>query len=147
MGFTRHHRQHSDFTQHEWSLIKEFTWTAILAFCKEYKTGITIEYVDDDRIHLNGQEEEAYETFEIHRKQGYKFCKTNREPYDTLVGAILLYMTRVNANKLVMRADGDNEDNVSEEWNEPFLLVSKILVSTPLHLEYDDMTGVRLKGE
>jgi len=53
---------------------------------------------EEDSFALNGSfvHDEDYETFELSRKAtDFDFCKTDRRPYDAVVGAILLRAVQI----------------------------------------------------
>lgn len=52
---------------------------------------LTVPYIDQDGISLNGCEDDAHETLMIDFNDlSWSFCKTNMKPYDKVVVAILI---------------------------------------------------------
>jgi hypothetical protein len=126
MGYTHYFTQTRNFTKTAWATIVEDVG-AIIAYATteagikladgDGKPGTDPAYTDND-ICLNGVGEEACETFYIDRirtkswsggKLGAHFCKTARAPYDTVVTAILCYLSSV-AGSHDVGSDGSGAD-------------------------------------
>ena len=79
----------------------------------------------------NAAVDESYETFHISRLvkkpvwlsefgedlknkyKGFRFCKTNRKPYDSSVVACLIFIHNIDKNNMKIRSDGKLTD-----WHE-----------------------------
>ena len=89
MGYTNYWYQHEDFTKDEWHKIKVFYHGLIL-------------------VHGGGAYLEA--DFEGDNP-AFNFCKTNRNPYDAIVWAVLSYAKYVKGDRnmfIVSNDDGDH---------------------------------------
>jgi len=113
MGYTHYWTQTRDFTQEEWSQIRE-DFEALLKDVQHVQgipladggrePGTSPEFTDGF-IAFNGVGNDSHETFTLHRKRlpkekwqssrGNDFCKTARKPYDLAVTAALCYLTTV----------------------------------------------------
>ena len=112
MGYTNYWHQHSDFTDIEWSQIKEE-----YDYIKEACAGIIIdESKKADQIVFNGnsKDNQDHETFVIKKiaktKKDYEeqdmsfnFCKTAMKPYDLAVWHMLCFINRVCPNFAISR--------------------------------------------
>ena len=112
MGYTNHWNQWEDFTDKEWSSIKNF-----LSFMIDPPNNypiISISAADTDVIQFNGDNRDTrlmHEDFVLHKcaspQERYQFCKTNRKPYDIVVWSLLMYCkTRISdKQKFLIRND------------------------------------------
>lgn len=111
MGYTHYWKQHRDFTDEEWADICAFANEVI------HKSGVAIAGWDGfgfpeitgETIDLNGTDEESLENFSLDRKvidYSTIFCKTARKPYDVVVVAILIYVSK-RCDCLDIWTDGD----------------------------------------
>jgi len=81
--------------------------------------------IDDTEVSLNGFDNERYETFAWYKKcpeakewwdTGKNtnwfsdFCKTNRNPYDVVVTALLIALKQAYGANIGVRSDGNAED-------------------------------------
>ena len=112
MGYTNYWHQHNDFTDTEWSQIKE-EYNYIQEVCE----GIIVdESKKTDGIIFNGKPEnnQDHETFVIKKiaktKKDYEeqdmsfnFCKTAMKPYDLAVWHMLCFINRVCPNFAISR--------------------------------------------
>lgn len=89
--------------------------------------------IDGDIVSLNGLEDDSHETLLIDRdpteesqrqvanmwtgKQiGFRFCKTNQKPYDSVVTAILFELNRLFPGKFTVSSDGDRGDEENPDF-------------------------------
>lgn len=115
MGYT-HYWDNPGFTDDEWTEARKFAKRIIAA------TDVPVQYEDDiptapeisdELIRFNGVGEAAHETFfiEKHPSRGFGFCKTAYKPYDEVVVAMLIMLSRVNS-RFTWSSDGDESDHV-----------------------------------
>jgi len=124
MGYT-HYWSHPEIPADVWARLAEDTRRLIsmahnagLAVAGRFGTGAP--EIDERAIALNGCKDfdEEYETFMLRPEAtDFDFCKTGRQPYDHLVGAILL-RAHVLAS-VDVRSDGDMS---GDDWAEAHLL-------------------------
>ena len=112
MGYTNYWNQWEDFTDKEWSSIKNF-----LSFMIDEPNNypiISITADDSDTIQFNGDNRDTrvmHEDFVLHKcaspQERFHFCKTNRKPYDIVVWSLLMYCkTRItDKTKFLIRND------------------------------------------
>ena len=104
MGYTNYWHQHNDFTDTEWSQIKQ-EYEYIKEACENI---IVDETKKTDEIVFNGSPEndQDHETFILNKntktKKDYKeqdlsfnFCKTAMKPYDLAVWHLLCFVQRI----------------------------------------------------
>ena len=124
MGYTNYHYQKESFTDGEWQNIQRYKKKIIQHF--NY-IEIEEDTSDDDTISLNGVGENSHETFIISKEKreldswekkdswivenykengAFRFCKTNRKPYDKIVWNILLVAYESAPHKI--RIENDN---------------------------------------
>lgn len=111
MGYSHYYHQKRDYTQEEWKQLQADVST-LLKYV-EHRAGILIRNwngsdkatISRDVINFNGAGDDSCENFIIERERktcehtgqkGYHYCKTNRKPYDTVVTALLCYLTSVS---------------------------------------------------
>ena len=115
MGYT-HYWDNPGFTNDEWSEAQKYAKRIVGA------TYVPIQFEDDiaaapqidnDVIRFNGVGGAAHETFfvEKHPNRGFGFCKTAYKPYDEVVVAMLIMLSRVNP-RFTWSSDGDDSDHV-----------------------------------
>ena len=118
MGYTNYWYQHEDFTDEEWHKIQVFFHGLKMvygggAYLKADHI-INDETSSDSHVRFNGTKGQDYETFELKKSCIYddhnvtfNFCKTNRNPYDGIVWALLSYARYVKGDrsKFVVRND------------------------------------------
>lgn len=73
-----------------------------------------------EEIRFNGTDDESCETFAIVNGDNSNFCKTNREPYDIVVAAVLKRVSELNKNFTASSDGGNEEDAVSELYTSIF---------------------------
>ena len=93
MGYTNYWHQHNDFTDTEWSQIKQ-EYEYIKEACE---TIIVDQSENKDEIIFNGMAIKGldHETFYINKKndrESFNFCKTARKPYDLAVWHLLYFI-------------------------------------------------------
>ena len=102
MGYTNYWHQHNDFTDMEWSQIKQ-EYEYIKEACENI---IVDETKKTDEIVFNGKGSLSHETFVLKKdaktKKDYKeqdlsfnYCKTAMKPYDLAVGHLLCFVQRI----------------------------------------------------
>jgi len=65
----------------------------------------------EDRIMFNGRGEDGYETMAIKRTVAdFYFCKTNRNPYDAVCVAVLIFMETCFRTQFSWNSDGDHDE-------------------------------------
>ena len=115
MGYT-HYWDNPGFTDDEWTEARKFAKRIVA------KTVVPIQYEDDiaaapeisdTTIRFNGVGGAAHETFHVERypSRSFNFCKTAYKPYDSVVVAMLIMLTRVNP-RFTWSSDGDDSDHV-----------------------------------
>ncbi len=128
MGYTHYFTQTKNFTKDEWAVIAEDV-TTLLGYI-QHKCEVplaswdgelgTKPEIDGSVINFNGVGDHACENFMVARvrtkdewggKLGSSFCKTNDEPYDLAVTALLCYLSSVAGN-FVVGSDGKGENFV-----------------------------------
>jgi len=116
MGYSNTWNQHENFSEEEWAKIKLFYHGLKLV----HGGGALIEadHIIDDQtesgshIKFNGTNGQDYETFTLKQyativspettrfgDPTFNFCKTNRNPYDAIVWAVLSYARYVKGNR------------------------------------------------
>lgn len=137
MGYTHQYTQQRDFTDQEWSrlmmafsrLCQEMPSSSRSAGGYYSNDPLAIDDQEggepvcvEERILFNGAPEPlSHETFLLTRfrermdpdspiPQGFRFCKTDRKPYDLMVCATLLMAAKVAPCVLEIRSDGTPED-------------------------------------
>lgn len=114
MGYTHYFSTNREFSQQQWDdvkaaankVIKAATDKGILLTSDDEENPVL---VDDTRINLNALYS-PHETFLVQKKVSRDFCKTNRKPYDVVVGAILLYLAKHHSNNFTFTSDGGSRD-------------------------------------
>jgi len=122
MGYTNYWYQHEDFTDEEWHKIQVFFHGLKMvygggAYLKADHI-INDETTSDSHVRFNGTKGQDYETFYLQKyadinldyegsHPAFNFCKTNRNPYDAIVWALLSYARYVKGDrsKFVVRND------------------------------------------
>jgi hypothetical protein len=113
MGYT-HYFKNDALTPDEWAPI-QFAAARIVATTK---VSLSVEYdqttippqVDTYRVQFNGQDDDGHETFFLNRDGTKEFCKTNREPYDDAVVAVLIALMTFAPGKCNVGSDGTEDD-------------------------------------
>ena len=123
MGYTNYHYQKENFNDHEWKYIQDHKKKIM-----QHLNYIEIEEdtSDNDTISLNGVGENSHETFIISKEKreldswekkdswivenykengAFRFCKTNRKPYDKIVWIILLVAYESAPHKIRIEID------------------------------------------
>jgi hypothetical protein len=114
MGYTHYFRKIKDPTEEQWSAITR----AFKKLLKADPQPIQREYdrpstpgIDAKRIIFNGVGDDGCETMLLGREgPGGQFCKTNREPYDRAVLALLILADHYAPGCWRISSDGDAED-------------------------------------
>jgi hypothetical protein len=139
MGYTQHFWQLRDFSEEEW---KEFTdFAEKLTHYKPFicgPDGTGQPVITESEVMFNGDENtgDSYETFHItkirpgipqgmafsnnenaERFRGFRFCKTERKPYDASVVACLTFIANKYKNLIRIKSSGKIPD-----WREGFYL-------------------------
>ena len=91
MGYTNYHYQKENFNDHEWKYIQD------------HKKKIM--------QHLNYIEIEEDKSYK--ENGAFRFCKTNRKPYDKIVWNILLKAYEIAPHKITIQ----NDDGKNYEYN------------------------------
>lgn len=123
MGYTNYHYQTESLNNEEWEYIQHHKKKIIEHF---YDVEIEDDTSDEDIIFLNGVGENSHETFILSKekreldkwekesdwivndykeKGAFRFCKTNRKPYDVIVWNILLKAYEIAPHKLTIQND------------------------------------------
>lgn len=89
-----------------------------------------IQIYDNNMTHFNGLPGEECEDFKITAVEGFNFCKTNREPYDTTVVACLIIL-----NHFAGKCYDISSDGTPAEWFEGWELARRV---TELDLKYPE---------
>ena len=77
---------------------------------------------DTETVRFNGLGEDAHETFVVRREHtGFKFCKTQRKPYDVVVTACLICLQSCLRDDVQVSSDGEWED-----WKEGMNLFKEV---------------------
>lgn len=90
MGYTHYFETRKEFTAEQWSEVKNAVNSVII---EAQSAGILLQsddeenpvIVTDERINLNSKTN-PHETFMVSKTVSRYFCKTNRKPYDVIVG-------------------------------------------------------------
>ena len=117
MGYTHYYSISENITPRAWESFTAFVRTALAI---ETKRGIQIRgwngsgepVINEKEVRFNGDESKgfAYETFVVRRiEEESQFCKTNRQPYDTLVVACILAGKKYKVISC-WSSDGDKEE-------------------------------------
>jgi len=122
MGYTNYWYQKESFTKGEWDVLKEVANKLI----EPFRNDLDIVEDDENVINLNGVGENSHETFiltkekrelddwekksdwivnDYKEKGAFRFCKTNRKPYDIIVWNILLKAYEIAPIKLSISND------------------------------------------
>lgn len=100
MGYTHYWDNSEIIKTEQWRNICSFAHK-IINIANSYGIKIVREFNEPDSepeineafICLNGLGEDGHETFYLSREiTEFEFCKTNRKPYDSIVGQILWYV-------------------------------------------------------
>jgi hypothetical protein len=76
-------------------------------------------FISDNKILLNGIDDNAHETFIIDGNvKKDSFCKTNNKPYDIVVCMILLVLKKENGRLFKLTSDGFCKTGIDQEWFE-----------------------------
>lgn len=116
MGYT-HYWENPGFTDDEWTEARKFAKRIVA------KTDVPIQYEDDvptapeisaELIRFNGVGDAGHETFHVQRypSRSFNFCKTAFKPYDEVVVAMLIMLSRVNP-RFTWSSDGEPSDHVN----------------------------------
>jgi len=132
MGYTNYHYQTEDLNNEEWEYIQHHKKKIM-----EHFNDVEIEEdtSDKDVIFLNGVGENSHETFILSKKKrdlddweknddwivnsykekgAFRFCKTNRKPYDVIVWNILIKAYEIAPHKLTIQ--NDDGEVFSTQW-------------------------------
>mgnify|MGYP003624880149 FL=1 len=125
MGYTNYWYQHEDFTNDEWHKIQVFFHGLKMvygggAYLKADHI-INDQTINDSHIQFNGTKGQDYETFTLNKVANtnsdyggdvaFNFCKTNRNPYDAMVWALLSYARYVKGNRDMFVCRNDDGDH------------------------------------
>ena len=113
MGYT-HYWNHDGFTDSEWEQVKQQAPNIIGAS----SVPVQFEYdeskpyfISDNLLRFNGIDDDGHETFYFPKEgSDREFCKTARKPYDEIVVAMLIMMSRIKPS-FSWSSDGDHEDH------------------------------------
>ena len=104
MGYTNYYNQETDFTDKEWSQIKdEFAY-----IIEQAGETIVVQYNTDDYIQINGNPgcESFYVSKNARKEKEYDdqdvsfhFCKTRELPYDIYVWHMLVFIKGMKASQ------------------------------------------------
>lgn len=142
MGYTHYWYQKKNFTDKQWSKIREGVLDVIVKHCDKNNIVLAYEYdspaeaqptlfggskfgprvpeVNADHIRFNGWKDEGHETFILNREkpgsgsEHFDFCKTARKPYDIAVCLTLLICVHHAPNAIRIASDGSWD----HEWLE-----------------------------
>lgn len=118
MGFTRYFNGNVTITPELVQDVQNIVANSGVAISGWDGTGepqITLE-----EIRLNGTDDESCETFAIINGDNHNFCKTNREPYDIVVAAVLKRVSELNQNFNADSDGGNEEEAVANLYNTVF---------------------------
>jgi hypothetical protein len=152
MGYSHFFTQKKNFTKYEWHSLTEFVEKLSHykpTICGPDGTGHPLITGSDIMFNGDGGVGEAHETFHISRTRpdapkwmensfenphspspylnaenyhGFRFCKTNRKPYDTSVVACLIFIAKMNKDIMKITSDG----NISD-WHDGYHLCKAII--------------------
>jgi len=125
MGYTNYWYQHEDFTEDEWMKIKIFYHGLNTVHGGGFLQGadhiMQDETSNGNHIQFNGTKGQDYETFTLNKVANtnsdyggdvaFNFCKTNRNPYDAMVWALLSYARYVKGNRDMFVCRNDDGDH------------------------------------
>ena len=126
MGYTNYWYQHEDFTNDEWHKIQVFFHGLKMvygggAYLKADHI-INDQTINDSHIQFNGTKGQDYETFELKKSciyddhnVAFNFCKTNRNPYDAMVWALLSYARYVKGDRSQFVVSNDDGEHYGKE--------------------------------
>ena len=116
MGYTHYFTMNKKTTEEQIKKMIAFTNKAIELFgVDQIANGMSEEgtkpEVTEERIYLNGVEDDGHETFALDFNSGeWGFCKTAQKPYDMVVVACLIFAEQNNVIK-EWSSDGDDENH------------------------------------
>lgn len=88
-----------------------------ITIVRDYDEPGTDPELTEGRIWLNGEGEDGHETFVFDAVPGsFTFCKTERKPYDAVVGAILIRAKVHYGEAIKISSDGSNEWDSDDQW-------------------------------
>ena len=126
MGYTNYWYQHEDFTNDEWHKIQVFFHGLKMVYGGgSYLKAdhiINDQTRSDSHIQFNGAKGQDYETFELKKSciyddhnVAFNFCKTNRNPYDAMVWALLSYARYVKGDRSQFVVSNDDGEHYGKE--------------------------------
>jgi len=126
MGYTNYWYQHEDFTNDEWHKIQVFFHGLKMVYGGgSYLKAdhiINDQTRSDSHIQFNGTKGQDYETFELKKSciyddhnVAFNFCKTNRNPYDAMVWALLSYARYVKGDRSQFVVSNDDGEHYGKE--------------------------------
>lgn len=107
MGYTRYFNGHVTLTPELVEGVKKIIATSGVPIAGWDGTGEPVTTLEE--IRFNGEGVNSCETFVITNGNNARFCKTNREPYDLVVAAVL-ELFKANVEDFYADSDGPNED-------------------------------------
>ena len=126
MGYSNYWYQYEDFTDKEWHKIEVFFHGLNNVYGGVFIEGddhlIQDETNCGDHIQFNGKKGQDYETFTLKKianknidydghNVAFNFCKTNRNPYDAIVWAVLSYARYVKEDRKDFVCRNDDGDH------------------------------------
>tara|TARA_B110000285_G_C14623935_1_gene380351 strand:+ start:106 stop:486 length:381 start_codon:yes stop_codon:yes gene_type:complete len=126
MGYTNYWYQHEDFTEEEWMKIKIFYHGLNTVHGGGFLQGADHLMQDEtssgEHIQFNGAKGQDCETFELRKSciyddhnVAFNFCKTNRNPYDAMVWALLSYARYVKGDRSQFVVSNDDGEHYGKE--------------------------------
>lgn len=131
MGYTHYWKQSQSFTDKQWRDITAVTRAIIKQSSVKIADGFGEgkPNITDQRICINGLKDESFETFSIAKigRTDFEFCKTGYRPYDVVVVAILLYISKTYPEIFEVSSDGDIFNSESEDAIPALKLLAKLI--------------------
>jgi len=128
MGYTHYHSHTRDFTDAEWDRLLDAARKIIavadhdIVLAWEFDEPNRAPQLDGDCIRFNGIGDQGCETFLLTKENEdpYEFTKTNREPYDVVVVAVLAAADAIAPGALKIGSDG-----TPDEWKDGIALADR----------------------
>ena len=134
------------------SIWDNFTYEVRLLFDYNHEEYIKDLVINEDVIRFDGQcetflfERKIREQYDFENENTiFSFCKTNRQPYDKFVKAVLLIAEKhYGSNKLKITCDDSYHGEISltlKNWKEPLSLVNSLK-----GMKRSEVTGMKDSG-